>query len=170
MIVLVSGQTLVTARHGVDTTVTVQTCELAVAEFPHTSVPDTPKISVLGPQRVGVIVWVGSAALAPAGSELMLVTTSVLWVPSALVMVSVTTTLVIVAVPQLVTKPVTVYDGDERLTVATVGQILVTARHGVDTTVTVQTCELAVAGFPHRSAPVAWKASVLGPQRVGTMV
>src|SRR5690348_6856582 len=100
----------------------------------------------------------------------MLVTVTVVWVPSALVIVSVTTTLVIVEVPQLVTNPETVYDGEDRLTVVMVGQILVTARHGVEPTVTVQICELADAAFPHTSVPLTWKISVLGPQMVGVIV
>lgn len=104
----VEGQIFVTARHGVETTVTVQVAELAVAELPHTSVPDTLKVSLLGPQVVGVMVCGGKATLAPAARELMLVIVTVVLIPLASMISSVTTMFVMVAVPQLVTKPDTV--------------------------------------------------------------
>src|SRR5437868_6230023 len=113
-----------TVMQAVFVTTVVQGAELA-AIGPHGPVPTTLKTSTKGPQLVAAMLVAGTATEVCAGTVpiSMLV---VITIPLAtLVIVSVTTTPVRVAVPQLVTEPETVYEPVARSTKAG-AQFLVT--------------------------------------------
>jgi hypothetical protein len=93
---------------------------------------------------------------------------TVLTTPLALVIVSVTTTPVRSAVPQLETEPETVNEPAERSIVAG-PQTLLTWIHAVFVTSVTQVPDVLDAG-PHGPSPVTVKKSLLGPQLVTVIV
>src|ERR1043166_1680179 len=95
----------------------------------------------------------------------------VIWstLPLALVTVSVTTTLVKSAVPQLVTEPETVKEPAAR-SIDAGPQTLLTWTQAVLVTVVVHVADALVTDNPHKPEPIAVKKSVLGPHCVTEIV
>src|ERR1043166_191443 len=105
-------QTLATWMQAVLVTTVTQVWEV-LEVGPQGPLPVTPKKSLMVPQVVRLMVWTGTAtAVWAATVPIGMVIVSTL--PFALVIVSVTTTPVRSAVPQLVTEPETVKEPAER--------------------------------------------------------
>jgi hypothetical protein len=159
-------QTLVTWMQAVLPTRVTQVPDVAEAD-PQGPLPVAVKKSLIVPQVVRVIVCGGIGTEEWAATVPMVIGT-VLTTPLALVIVSVTTTPVRSAEPQLETEPETVNEPAERSMVAG-PQTLVTWIHAAFVTSVTQVPDVFEVG-PHDPSAVTVKKSLLGPQLVTVMV